>query len=244
MFESLRDYVPDDEFRRIDWKATARRHRPVSRQYETERSQSVIVMLDAGRMMSAELEGMSKLDYAINAALMLGYAAVLRDDRVGLLVFSDVVKSYLPAAKGRHQLSKIVDELYGIEPELLEPDYGAAFRTLSLRNKRRSLVVVFTDLIDVDASEAILTYTSSLYPRHLPLCVTLQDSTLTAVAEQVPAEVGDVFEKAVAQRVLADREEALLWLRRRGVLVLDVPPAHISVEVVNRYLELKARSML
>jgi len=243
-FESLRDYVPDDEFRRIDWKATARRSKPVSRQYQPERGQNVIVMLDAGRMMSAELEGMSKLDYAINATLMLGYAAVLRDDRVGLIVFSDVVKSYVAPAKGRPQLSKIMDELYAIEPELLEPDYGLAFRTLALRNKRRSLVIIFTDLIDVDASKTLLMYTSSLYPRHLPLCVTLQDSTLTAVAEQTPKQVADVFEKAVARKVLADRDEALLWLKRHGVLILDVLPTAVSVEVVNRYLALKARNII
>ncbi len=243
-FESLREYVPDDEFRRIDWKATARRRRPISREYETERSQTIIVMIDAGRMMSAELAGLSKLDHAINAALMLGYVGTLKDDAVGLVAFADAIKAYVPARKGRKHLGLLTDSLYNVQASLCEPDYAAAFSYLRTAARKRALVVLFTDLIDPEASQRLLGHVAALPPRHLPLVVTVSDSALQAQARSVPAEAEEAFEKAIADQLLQARERALAVLRGRGALVLDVPPERLSVGVINEYLELKARGQL
>ncbi len=259
-FESLRDYVPDDEFRHIDWKATARRHKPTTRQYETERSQSLMIMIDSGRMMAGTAslpakaaEGgreptrtaaMSKLDYAINAALMLAYVATERDDRVGLLAFADAVQQFVPPSKGKAQVGRIAEALYGLEARLHEPDYGLAFSTLFSRSRKRSLVICFTDLIDKDASARLLSGMASLFPRHLPLLVAIQDPDLQAAAAQDPAGAFEAYEKAVAIAAIGDRREALSAITRRGVLVLDTTPQALTVAAVNRYLEIKDRHAL
>ncbi len=243
-FESLRDYVPDDDFRDIDWKATARRHKPITRQYEIERSQNVMLMVDAGRMMCAQLDGMSKLDYAINAALMLAYVAVQEDDAVGLVVFADEVHSFVPPRKGNAQVGRLVEQLYTVQPTMREPDYTAAFSLLHGRARKRALVVVFTDLIDRHASSQLLAHTAALYPHHLPLVVTLRDPRLHDLAEQMPHQAPDAYERAIAANLLMNREEALSTLRQRGAAIVDALPQNLTVAAVNRYLALKARGRL
>ncbi|MFO7947141.1 MAG: DUF58 domain-containing protein [Armatimonadota bacterium] len=243
-FESLRDYVPDDEFRHIDWKATARRHRPITRQYQAERSQGLLIMIDSGRMMAASAGAMSKLDHAINAALMLSYVATQWDDQIGLLTFSEQVHAFLPPRKGRAQIGRISDALYALPASLHEPDYWLAFNTLFSRSRRRSLVVCFTDLIDRDASERLLSGMASLYPRHLPLLVAVQDPDLQAASGQYPTEAFDTYEKAVALHAIESRQEALTTVSRSGVLVLDAPPEELTIRTVNRYLQIKQKHAL
>jgi uncharacterized protein (DUF58 family) len=244
VFESLREYSPDDDFRSIDWKATARRHHPISRQYETERSQTVILMLDAGRMMSTLIGDLSRLDYALNAALMLAYVAVERDDAVGLVAFADGVKAFVPPRKGHRQVGLITEALYDLQPALVEPDYAEAFALLSARARKRALVVCFTDLVDVDASSRLLGHMAALAPHHLPLLVTLRDSDLQRAARRSPEDVSETYQRALAGQVLSDRATALEVLRRRGVMVLDTLPEKLTVAAVNEYLGLKARGRL
>lgn len=243
-FESLREYTPDDEYRHIDWKATARRHRPITRQYELERSQTMLIMVDAGRMMSAMVGDMAKLDHAVNAALMLAYVAAEKDDAVGLITFAETVKAYVPPRKGRQQVGRLADSLYDLKPTLVEPNYAEAFGLLYSQARKRALVVCFTDLIDVDASRRLLAHLSVLAPRHLPLLVTLRDPNLTGAARQMPEESFDVYRRAMASQVEADRETALSVLRQRGVMVLDAPPEKLTVSSVNQYLTLKTRGRL
>ncbi|MCE5237961.1 DUF58 domain-containing protein [bacterium] len=243
-FESLREYSPDDEFRSIDWKATARRHRPVSRQYETERSQTVVIMVDAGRMMSTLVGDLSRLDYALNAALMFAYVAVERDDAVGLIAFADDVKAFVPPRKGHRQVGLITEALYDLQPALVEPDYAEAFSVLSSRARKRALVACFTDLVDVEASSRLLGHLTALAPHHLPLLITLRDRDLQYVAERQPGDVAETYERALAAQVLHDREAALAVLRQRGVMVLDALPEKLTVAAVNEYLGLKARGRL
>lgn len=243
-FESLRDYMPDDEMRRIDWKATARRGKLVARQYEVEKSQSIILALDVGRTMLAEIDGVQKLDYAINAALLLAYVATLTEDKVGLLLFADTVQAYIPPKKGSAQVYAILEALYNAQASLAEPDYRAALGYLQARWRRRSLVVCFTDFWDPDSSRQTIAELASLQPRHLVATVTLLDTKLVRAAEQEPEKAEDVYAKAVAMQTLDDRQRALSALTQRGVLVVDSPAEKLSAELVNRYLEVKARMML
>lgn len=243
-FESLRDYTPDDEYRSIDWKATARRRRPISRQYEIERSQTVLLMIDAGRMMTAQIGELSRLDHALNAALMLAYVAAEKGDAVGLIAFADEVKTFVPPRKGHGQVGRLSEALYDLQPALVEPDYAAAFGLLYGRARKRALVVCFTDLVDVDASRRLLGHLAALAPHHLPLLVTLRDNTLEQAAQQRPEDSFGVYQRAMAAEVLADREIALNALRRRGVRVLDVPADKLTVAAVNQYLSLKTHGQL
>lgn len=243
-FESLRDYMPDDEMRRIDWKATARRGKLVSRQYEVEKSQSIVLMLDVGRTMLAEIDGIQKLDYAINAALLLAYVASLADDRVGLLVFGDTIQTWLPPRKGRMQVYAILEALYNAGATLAEPDYRGAMAYLQARWRKRSLVVCFTDLWDADSSRRMITELGALQPRHLVTAVTLLDTKIARAAEQDVTTATSVYEKSVAMQALEERQRALSLLTQRGILVVDSPADKLSAELVNRYLEIKERMML
>jgi len=240
-FESLREYVRDDDHRRIDWKATARRGRPFTRQYEEERSRTIMLLIDAGRMMSAEVEGLSKLDHAVNAALMLAYVALRRGDAVGLIVFADAVQAIVPPRKGKAHLQRVLDALYGVQPTLAEPNYRAALYHLHDRARKRSLAVLFTDLVDEQASRRLIAHVAAAYPRHLPLLVTMSDPEIIRASRLRPETPEELFERAVACSVLADRERALGALRGSGAVVLEASAGELSMALVNRYLELKER---
>ncbi len=243
-FESLRDYMPDDELRRIDWKATARRGKLVARQYEVEKSQCILLVLDVGRTMLAEIDGIQKLDYAINAALLLAYVAALADDRVGLLVFADTVQSYLPPKKGKAQVYAILEALYNAKATLAEPDYRGALSYLQARWRKRSLMVCFTDLWDPDSSRVTISELAALQPRHLVAAVTLLDTKVLRASEQECVSAEAVYSRAVAAHVMEDRQRATAELTRRGVLVVDSPAEKLSADLVNRYLEVKERMTL
>jgi uncharacterized protein (DUF58 family) len=251
-FESLRDYTPDDSFRSINWKATARRGKPISTDYEPERSQRVLIMLDVGRMMrgairaedSGEAWSMAKVDFVINSILLLSYVANRKGDQVGLLVFADQVQHFLPPEPGRAHFQKLLDMMYGLHSEPVEADYGRAVTFLKARQKKRALVVCFTDLSGARASESLLAHMPRLRIQHLPLLVTIRDPMLDRQAQQSIHDSAQVYQRAVAQQLLDERQILLQQLRQRGVLTLDVDAAHLSARVVNRYLELKSSALI
>ena len=244
LFESLREWVPGDDLRHIDWKATAKRRKVITRQYEAERRQQVLLVLDTGRLLTAEIAGVSRLDYVVQAALELAYVAAQHDDNVGVMAFADGVQHFVAPQRGRLGLKRVLDVLAAVEPKLVEPDYPGAFRYLAARNRKRALTVLFTDVIDRLASDALVANVASLRPRHLPLAVTLRNPELDGVAALRPQAARDAFRKAAAEELLHAREEALGRMRRGGVLVLDVPPERAAQAVVAKYLELKRRGRL
>lgn len=243
-FESLRDYLDGDSFRDIDWKATARRGRPIVRNFEIERSQTLVIAIDAGRLMMPRVGGLAKLDRAINAALMLAYLGTERDDMVGLLVFGRDVERYLPPRKGHRQFLAILEALYSIEGRVEEPDYDRALRYLATKLPKRALVAVFTELQGKEPSHRLLATLSAMAPRHLPLVITQRNRDVEALSRIPVGKEADVYESAVAESILADKASALRLLQARGVMVLDVFPEELTVASVNRYLEIKARGRL
>lgn len=243
-YESLRDYLPDDDYRDIDWKATARRGRPVIRQFEVERSQTMVIAIDAGRLMLPMAGAVSKLDRAVNAALLLAYLGLQAGDLVGLLVFGKDVVAYLPPRKGHRQFLAVTEALASVEGRLEEPDYRRALAYLSTRLGKRSLVVLFTDLVGLEPSRRLLGVLGTLTPRHLPLVVTQRNRGLESRARTEPDDEPEAFAAAVAEGILREKAEALAALAARGTLVVDVHPEELSVAAVNRYLEVKARGRL
>ncbi len=244
LFEGLREWVPGDDTRIIDWKATARRGKPIARQYEDERRQQVLLVIDAGRLLTAEIGGAPRLEAVIAAALQLAHAAVEHDDNIGLLVFADTVQRYVAPARGRRALRAVLEGLAAAEGRLVESDYPAAFRHLASRSRKRALTVLFTDVVDRTASDALVAHTATLRPRHLPLAVTLRDPALEALAGTRPAAPAAAFQRAAAEELLNAREAALAEMRSRGVMVLDVAPASAGAAVVERYYGLKRRGLL
>ncbi len=243
-FESLREYVPGDEYKKIDWSATARRGKLISRQYEAERSQNIMLLLDTGRNMLQSIQKMAKLDYVVNTALMLAYVAAASDDKVGLMAFDTDIRAYLPPAKSKAQVYGILESLYNLEARMVETDYKGAFQNLSTRWRRRSLVVLFTDLVDPDSSVQMLDAVPMISDQHRVVCVTVSDPNILAAAKSNPTDSAGVYRKAVATQVLQERRAAISVLKRRGVWTIDSPPEDLSADLINHYLDLKARSMI
>ncbi|RME54152.1 MAG: DUF58 domain-containing protein, partial [Caldilineae bacterium] len=243
-FERLREYSPDDEYRRINWKATARRGKPVTMEYQTERSQNLVALLDVGRMMRAPVGDVAKMDYAINAVLLLTYVAAQKGDRVGVLTFADEVQSWLTPRSGKAQFHRMLELLYRVQGQPVEPDYNRAFSYFAARHSRRALVLVFTDLTASISNEALLAQMTRLRRTHLPLLVTMRDPTVERMAHQPIVDSASLHQRTVAETLLRERDVTLEALHRRGVLTLDVPADKLSIAVIERYLAIKARMMI
>jgi uncharacterized protein (DUF58 family) len=243
-FEKLRDYQPDDSYRDIDWKATARRFKPITRAKEIERSQDVILCVDAGRMMATRLGPHDKLDYAAEAAMLLAFVALRSDDRVGVVLFSDQVLAYLPPAKGRAHYRRILDVLSGVEPALTFVDYRAMARHVLARIRRRALCILITDLFDGVQAAPLYDAAKHLTQRHLCLCVTVRDPSLGRAESAPPTEAGDVYTRAVAVELLEERERLAQIIAAHGMRVMDTTPDTVAVQMINRYLEIKRTQRL
>lgn len=241
-FESLREYVRGDDPRTIEWKATARRGDLLVRQFEAERSQNVLLALDAGRLMLESMGGADRLDHAMTAALLLADVASMHGDRVGMLAFADRVQRYLPPR--RQPIARLADAMAAVEPRPVESDYPLAFAHLRTTLRRRSLVVLFTDVIDPDVSAPMLAEVRRSSERHLVLTVALRNPELTARADARAPDDRSAYGRAAAEEMLQARVGALGTLRARGTLVADVEPGDAVTEVVNRYLDVKYRGLL
>jgi uncharacterized protein (DUF58 family) len=244
-FDALREYVPGDDPRHLDWKATARRGVPHVRQYAVEQGQTMIVALDAGRLMTQVAGDRTRFEHAIAATLVLADVAMQSRDKVGLLLFDDEVRGFVPPGTGPSTLRRMRTLLAGAEARLVEPDYAAAFRVLAERQRTRALVVVLGDVIDPRASRAVLQRTRHAARHHLTVFLALRNDALVAAAQ--PADAGtpdDAFRGAAAEALLGARAQALHRMRAAGVQVLDAPPQAMAPALVNRYLAIKARGEL
>jgi uncharacterized protein (DUF58 family) len=241
-FESLREYVRGDDPRSMDWKASARRGQMIVRQFQVEKRQNVMIAIDAGRLMTQKIGGQERLDYALTAALLLADVAALHGDLVGLLVFSDRVTQYLPPSKA--SLSRMADALGDVHAKMVEPNYPAAFTYLAHQLRRRSLLVMFTDIIDARASSALVAHLGRAAERHLPIAVAIRNPELEAAATLAAKDEADVFRRAAAEELLQARAAALAAMQRAGVLVADTRPTDAVPSAVNRYLDVKRRGLL
>jgi uncharacterized protein (DUF58 family) len=238
-FSHFRDYTPDDDYRHVNWKATARRAKPITSVFESEHSQDIIFCLDIGRMMAARVGMLSKLDHAVNAILMLTHVSQRFQDNLGLLVFSHTVHQYLPPTRSRSQYARFLKALYHIKPELAYVNYREAFEYLIARHPKRALTMVFTDLLDSVVSAEYLQAVQLLRRFHLPLTLAVADVPLQALAARVPPSPRDMYDILVAREILHGRAELLNHLDRQGLMVIDTVPERLTVDAVNRYLALK-----
>lgn len=243
-FAELREYDRGDDPRLIDWKATARRGKPLIRVLEPEQEQTLLILLDGGRLMTAQVQGLQRFDWGLNTALSLALAGLHRGDRVGVGVFDRTLHTWIPPQRGNHHLPRLLEALTPLQPTLQEPDYLGAVTPIVQRQTRRALVVILTDIVDRIASSELLSALLHLSPRYLPFCVTLRDPTLDRVATAPTLTIQGAYERSVALDLLSQREVAFAQLRQQGVLVLDAPAPRISTELVNAYLHLKVKGRL
>jgi len=244
-FAGLREYVLGDDPRHIDWKATSKKAKLITREYTVERSQTVITLIDAGRAMTQLAGPWTRFELALSAALVLTDIAANAGDRVGTLVFDDAVRAFVPAQRSRGALQLVRDAFVPVVATTVEPDYATAFRFLAGHQRKRALIVFFTDVIDVRASQALLAHVSRSAARHLALVVALRnDDIFAAAVPQASGTVARLYEAAAAEELILAREEAIQRMRRAGAVVLDVSPRTMTASVINRYLELKARGAI
>jgi len=243
-FERLRDYTMDDNYKFIDWRSTARRNKLTVKDFQANQSQRIIFLLDCGRMMTGTAAGLSLLDHSLNAMLMLSYVALRQGDSVGLLAFSDEIQGYVPPRGGMNQMNHLLHASFDRFPRLVESRYDKAFLYLAAHCRKRSLVVLITNVIDEVNSGQIESYMSNLVGRHLPLGVLLRDRQLFDAVDAPPSDDRTLFRAAAAAEILSWRRQVLRDLTSKGVLSLDVFPDQLTAPLVNRYLDVKARHLL
>ena len=244
-FDQLRDFRPDDEFRRIDWPSTVRLQRTIVKQYRAERNQNIVLLLDNGRVMAGTVGGVPRVEHAMDAALGVVQAATKLGDRVGMLAFDRQVRSILVPTNGKSQLGRAAEAMYMLEPDYSESAYQVAFNDATARFRRRSLFIVLTDLVEAVVEQALLPALPTITRRHLVVVAAVQDPAVTAwAAGGAHRWASEAYREAAAVNVLHERARAIARLRAAGAMVVDAAPGQLATELVDKYLEVKASGRL
>jgi uncharacterized protein (DUF58 family) len=249
-FESLRDYREGDDLRDVCWTATARRHQLTTRIFEIERSQAIWIVLDAGRLLRAEIQPensdlrLSKLDYAVNAALSLAQVAAQCGDRVGLLAYGRNIQQHVAAARGPAQLRTIVDRLAQVHSEAAEANHGRAVRSLLTGQSRRSLIVWITDFAETPATPEVIEYAFQMTRRHLVVFAAMSQPDLAALASATPANTEEMYRHTAALEIAQRRDVLMRALRQQGIFAFELAPGLLASSLVNQYLDVKERNLL
>jgi uncharacterized protein (DUF58 family) len=243
-FESLREYQDGDEYRDICWTASARRAKLVTRVYQMERSQTVWIVIDSGRLMRTRVGSFSKLDKAVNSALSLAQVALYSGDRVGLIAYGRSIRQQVPAAKGNAHLRRLIEQMAVVHEESAEADHLQMAGRLLTDQKRRSLIVWLTDLAETAMTPEVIEAASMMMPRHLVLFVVIGQPDLGELASKTPTSESEMYRVAAAQEMVHRRELLLARLRERGALALEVSYGSVSPVLVDAYLQIKERSQL
>jgi uncharacterized protein (DUF58 family) len=239
-FESIREYSPDDDIRQVNWLATARLQRPMSNQYRVERDREIVCAIDCGRLMAAPLDGGTRLDAAVDAAVAVAAVAEALGDRCGVIAFDDGVRTeVLPRRAGARA---VVEALFDVEPRLVESDYDRAFHRVG--EAKRAFVVVLTDLLDAHAARSLLDALPMLARRHAVAVAGAADPDLSAFVAQEPERPLDVYRAAVALDALDARAGVVAQVRRAGAQVVEAPAKRLGAACVSAYLRAKARARL
>jgi uncharacterized protein (DUF58 family) len=243
-FDSLREYGVDDEFRRIDWAATARSAKPIVRTYRAERNQTVLLLLDSGRTMAGRVADVPRLDHAMDAVMMLTSLATRLGDRAGLVAFDREVRAVVGPGHARDQLSRVTEAMYQLQPLLVESDYRGAFAETLGRFRRRAMLVVLTELAEQAVSETLLPALPLIARDHLVVVASVADPEVRGWALATPVEPGAAYRKAAAVAALADRRRTVARLRGLGAVVVDAPPGRLAPDLADAYLRVKATGRL
>jgi uncharacterized protein (DUF58 family) len=243
-FDSLREYGVDDEFRRIDWAATARSAKTIVRTYRAERNQTVLLLLDSGRTMAGRVADVPRLDHAMDAVMLLTSLATRLGDRAGLVAFDREVRAVVGPGHARDQLARVTEAMYQLQPLLVESDYRGAFAETLTRFRRRAMLVVLTELAEQAATETLLPALPLIARDHLVVVASVADPEVRGWALATPVEPGAAYRKAAAVAALADRRRTVARLRGLGAVVVDAPPGRLAPELADAYLRVKATGRL
>ena len=243
-FDSLRDFVPGLDHRAIDWKHSARHRKLVCKEYEAERNHQIVLAVDTGRQMSEPVSGVTRLDHAINAALLVAYVSLRHGDRIGLFSFDAKPGQYLDPVNRIHDFPILQERAARLDYSETETNYTLGLVNLGVRLRRRSLIILFTEFVDTVTAELMIDNLRRLAKRHLILFVSLGDVDLRARLDAAPDELGDAAASVVAHGLAQEREAVYERLRRMGVQCLETDDTSMAVDLVNRYLDVKRREMV
>ncbi|MCK5372045.1 MAG: DUF58 domain-containing protein [Cyclobacteriaceae bacterium] len=243
-FEHIKEYVEGDDYRTINWKATARKNDLMVNLYQDEKSQNVYSLIDKGRMMQMPFEGMSLLDYAINSSLVLSNIAIKKDDKAGVMTFEKAFDGFLPAAKRRNQMHLILNFLYNQSTTFGETDYSNLYVQLKNRVKRRSLLLLYTNFESIHSLDRQLPYFQKLAKSHLLVVIFFENTELEALIDKKPKDTLGIYQKVVAEKFAFEKVQIVKTLRRYGIQAILSKPQELSINVINKYIELKARQMI
>ncbi|WP_440422122.1 DUF58 domain-containing protein [Prevotella merdae] len=243
-FERIKEYVEGDNYRSVNWKASARRHQLMVNVYEDERSQQIVSVIDKGRPMQQAFQGMTLLDYAINASLMLSYVAVRKTDKAGLVCFADHTDTFVAPSRRHGQMERLLDALYSQQTRWSESDFGDMLATINKRLTKRSLLVVYTSFANTQAMTRQLPYLKQLNLRHKVLVVFFADNEMRDFVNSSPRSTEEYYQHVIVEKMLYEQRLIVSQLRQHGILSMLTTPQNLSVDVVNRYLELKERQAI
>ena len=243
-FEQIKDYVKGDEYRAINWKASARRHQLMVNVYQDERSQQVFQVIDKGRVMQQAFNGMTLLDYAINASLVLSYVAVHKDDKAGIITFDRQMDDFVPAERRPGHMTTILDTLYGQTTEFSESDYSSLCVSVNRLIGKRSLLVLYTQFTSMAALKRQLPYLRQLNNRHRLLVVFFEDAELQDYVETHATSMHERYQHVIAQKIIDEKQLVVTTLRQNGIQALLTTPEGLTVDVINKYLEIKKRQLI
>jgi uncharacterized protein (DUF58 family) len=243
-FEQVKEYVSGDDYRTLNWKATARKGQLMVNNFTDEKSQQVYCIIDKGRVMKMPFEGMSLLDYAINASLVLSNVALLKQDKAGLITFSEQAGAFLAAGRSATQMQTILEILYNQKTRYLESDFEQLYARMRRKINQRSLVVLFTNFETVTGMRRQLPYLRKIASHHLLVAVFFENTELKSVVTTPAANLEDVYIKTVAEKFAFEKRLIAKELRQYGILSILTPPQDVTVNTINKYLELKARQAI
>jgi uncharacterized protein (DUF58 family) len=243
-FDRIKDYVPGDDRRTVNQKATARRGRLMVNQYQDEKAQQVYALIDAGRTMKMPFNGLSLLDYAINSALVICDVAIRKDDRAGLMVFSKNVQARLPAARERGQMNKVLEMLYALTTDHSETDMERLYVAVKRSIPQRSLLLLFTNFETMNGLERQLPRIQALAATHLVVVIFFLNTELEEDVKSPAKDTAEVYVRTITERYLHEKRQVAKELERRGIASILTRPQDLSVNVINKYLEIKARGIL
>lgn len=239
-FESIREYNPGDDFRRINWNVTARTGHIYTNHYEPERNQYIYLMMDTSRVMNEEINEITKLDYAVNAAFTVAEIAINYGDNIGLLSFDSDIRRIVTAGKGTGQFQRLAENLYNIQATETYADYQKAFSTLQREQNRQSLVLLFTDPYNFEHASDIVKAWKTCAPRHKVIILSIKNPALHYKAGIKITSTEDIFGKSAAIKLIDDRQRTFSILEKSGIQVLESNPDKFTIDAVNRYILMKS----
>ncbi|MDR3267021.1 MAG: DUF58 domain-containing protein [Tannerella sp.] len=243
-FEYIKEYIKGDDYRTINWKASARRHFPMVNIYQDEKSQQIYNVIDKGRIMQNAFRGMTLLDYAINASLVLSYIAIKKEDKAGLATFEADFETFLPAEKQSGQMQKILETLYRQETTFGESDYSSLYVHINKHINKRSLLIIYTNFDTIVGMERQIEYMRKLSEKHVVLVVFFEDGEIKESARKTPTSIEAYYNQTVAEKFIYDKQFVVGKLRQYGIYSLLTEPENLSLNVINKYLEMKARGVI